>query len=206
MKTKILIASGNKHKIRKIKDMFATEDIDIQSMDEAGLKIEVDENGESFEENAIIKAVEVSKEFEGLVVATDGGMIIPSLEGWNALYTRRFAGKDVNDFQRMDKILELMADKQGEARTMQWKESIAVAKGGQCLFSLTVDGVSGVMSQSYDRSKYREGIWLCSLWEFPQYSNKNFFDLNDPEVADAERSWTMLGKGLVAYLADHDLL
>lgn len=186
--------------------MFQGTDVDIQSMDESGISVDVDENGETFEENAIIKALEVSKTTKALVVATDGGMIIPSLEGWNALFTRRFAGKDVDDFQRMDKILELMADKQGDDRAMQWKESIAVVRNGQNLFSLTVDGVSGIMSDTYDRNKYREGIWLCSLWEFPQYGDKNFFDLNEAEVKDAERSWTTLGKGLVAYLNDHELL
>lgn len=202
----VLIASGNKHKISKIKDMFKSTGVKIKSLDEAGIELDVQENGATFEENAVIKAVETSKHHDGLVVATDGGMTIPALEGWNSLFTRRFAGKDVDDFQRMDKILELMKGKAGAQRQMQWKESIAVAKQGECLFSMTVDGICGVMDTKYDKQKYREGIWLCSLWLFPEFDNKNFFDLSETEVAEAEKSWTQLGKGLIAYLQNHELL
>lgn len=186
--------------------MFKSTGVTIKSLDESGIELDVEENGATFEENAVIKAVETSRHHDGLVVATDGGMTIPALEGWNSLFTRRFAGKNVDDFQRMDKILELMKDKKGSKREMQWKESIAVAKQGECLFSMTVDGISGVMDTKYDKKKYREGIWLCSLWLFPEFENKNFFDLTEEEVATAEKSWAQLGEGLIAYLKDHDFL
>jgi inosine/xanthosine triphosphate pyrophosphatase family protein len=200
---KILVATQNPHKIQKISAMFSDCDATIETPDKLPLNIEIDENGNSFEENAVIKAVEYAKHYDGLVVATDGGMIIPGLEDWDPLHTRRFAGPDATDKDRISELLRRMKGKTGDERQMKWCEAIAIAKAGKKLFSIQAPGAEGVMSDIFDEKNYRAGIWVCSIWEFPQFDNKNFFELSDKEVEAAEVSWSRLGNALRAYLKDN---
>lgn len=191
MKT-ILIATSNKHKKDKLRWIVEDYFQDIKYPDNLEAKIDVVENGSTFKENAQIKAKEYSKVFGGYVIATDGGVLIPAIRDvWNGLHTKRFAGSDVDDFFRIKKLLEIMKDKKGDERKMTWNEAIAVAKGGEILFSKQVEGITGLLQEEFDSSKYQEGIWVCSVWHFPQF-NKNFFDLNEKERQEVEISWKLL--------------
>ncbi|MDP2860961.1 MAG: non-canonical purine NTP pyrophosphatase [bacterium] len=192
MNNKILIATGNKHKKEKlawiVKDYFRR----IDYPDSLGLNISVNENGNSFRENAEIKAKEYSLCYKGFVTATDGGVIIPVLgDNWNPLRTKRFAGENIDDFERIRLLLELMKDKKGDDRIMTWNEALAIAKNGKILFSCQAEGVKGLLEENFNKKKYKPGIWVCSVWFFPQYK-KNFFDLSDEEVKQVEISWKRL--------------
>ena len=176
---------------------YTPEDID---------EIDIDENEDSFERNATLKAREYSKNFDGLVVATDGGVLIPAIPQWNPLYTRRFAGADATDEDRVELVLDMMRDKSDGDRRMYWQEAIALCKDGERLFSVAVDGIEGVMGHHFDPLKYKPGIWLCSIWEFPQFEGKNFFDLDKDQQLQVEISWTKLGSVLHEYLATYKLL
>jgi XTP/dITP diphosphohydrolase len=192
MLNKILLATGNRHKKEKlswiVKDLFSK----IDDPESIGLDLDVDENGETFEENAIKKAVEFSNHYDEFVIATDGGVIIPSLKGkWDPLKTKRFVSDDATDFERIEQLLKLLEGKTGEERTMKWVEAIAIAKSGKLLFSKQVDGIRGVAQTHYDLQKYKEGIWVCSIWFFPQFK-KNFFDLSPAEMRETEISWSRL--------------
>ena len=204
MKTNtLLIATGNPHKIRKISEMFAGQKVQIQTPEQAGVVLEIDEDKITFEENATLKAVEYSKLYGGVVIATDGGMTIPSLEDWDSLRTKRFAGELATDEERIAQLLVRMANKKGSERRMVWREAIALAKGGKKLFSIEVQGAEGMMAASFNPKYYRPGIWVCSIWEFPQFSSKNFFELSDDEVKAAEISWGRLGDALGIYLSEN---
>ena len=207
MSQKILIATTNHHKIEKIKQMFDGNDtlFEFYDLDDVK-KIDVEETEDSFEKNAILKAREHSKHFKGLVITTDGGVVIPSLPTWDPLYTRRFAGDHASDHDRIAKMLDMMRDKKDAERRMYWQEAIALCKNGKRLFSMTVQGIDGVMGRRYDPAKYKSGIWLCSIWEFPQFDGKNFFDLSEAEQKEAEISWTRLGNALYEYLVEHKLI
>ncbi len=160
--------------------------------EDIGVDIKIEETGETFEENAVIKAIEYSKHYNGFVIATDGGIIIPALGTvWNSLQTRRFAGKKATDFERIKKLLELMKGKSGDKRKASWNEAIAIARKGRLLFSKQVEGIEGILQNDFDEKKYKEGIWLCSIWFFPQFG-KNFFDLSKDEVDEVEISWRKL--------------
>ncbi len=205
MRNKILIATNNPHKVKKITSMLVgLDNVLIETPALAGLDMDIDESGDTFESNAVLKAVEYSRRYDGLVIATDGGMNIPYLADWVAIRTKRFAGDRATDQDRIRQVLSRMHNKTGKERQMAWREAIAVAKNGRKLFSIEVPGAEGLMSTNYDPKKYRAGIWLCSIWEFPQFGNKNFFDLTEDEVAEVEISWLRLGKALSKYLAEND--
>ncbi len=197
----ILLATENPHKIRKLSHIVRGYFQPVRLQD-TSLSRDIEEHGGTFEEIATKKAVTFSKRFGGYAIATDGGIDIPALgKGWNRLLTRRFVGRpDATDFDRLDTILELMQDKRGTDRRMVWREAAAIARNGKRLFSLEVEGSQGVMQKSYDPKKYRAGIWLCSLWYYPQFK-KNFFDLSDAELAKGEVSWARLEKVIRKFLS-----
>jgi len=163
----------------------------------------VEENSDTFEGNARIKALAVAKKNNSYAIATDGGVLIPSLgSDWNGLLTRRFAGcEDADDFRRMDCLLEMMKDKKGEDRTIVWKEAIAIAGPEGIIFSVEVDGDTGVLQETYNPKQYKEGIWLCTLWAYPQFGGRNFFDLNEEEKKYGEISWWKLREKAREFLA-----
>ena len=66
--TKIIFATGNEGKMREIRDIMADLDVELLSMKEAGIKLDIVEDGKTFEENALIKAGAVAKEAPGAIV------------------------------------------------------------------------------------------------------------------------------------------
>lgn len=193
---KIFLASENPHKQKKLKWILQKffEQIEIPNK-----PLNIEEVGGSFEEIAKKKAVEVSKTYDGFVIATDAGMEIPNLKNWNGLLTKRFVGKgSVSDFDRMDALLEMAKDLRD--RRMSWLEAAAIARKGKIVFSVTVEGAKGILQTEYDRRKYKKGIWLCSLWYFPTY-RKNFFDLKPREVDFAEVSWFRLKREIEKFFS-----
>ena len=189
----ILIASKNPHKIEKLNDIVSPYFEQIKTLQDLTIIDEPREDGDSFEEIARGKAKYFSLQYPEFIIATDGGMIIPALDNWNPLYTRRFLNNldksNKTDFQRIDELLEKAVNLKDEDRYMQWKEAVAIAKNGQILFSIEVEGGYGILQTEYNKTKYKPGIWLCSLWSHPQFGNKNFFDLSPEEIKESEISW-----------------
>jgi len=193
MKEKIIIASSNPHKIEKLS--WIVEGL-FKKIEKLKKKVEINENGSTFKANAEIKARIVSKLYKNYAIATDGGVLIPSLgNNWNEILTRRFLGeKNITDKDRIEGLLELMKDKVGSQRKIIWKEAIAIANKGRVVYSTEVRGDWGILQTSYNPKQYKKGIWVCTLWSYPQFGGRNFFDLTEEEKKYGERSWWKLRK------------
>lgn len=115
---KIILASNNKNKIREIKQILKDFKVEIISLKEAGINIEVEENGNTFIENAYIKAKAIYdlKKGEYMVLADDSGLEVDVLNGEPGVYSARFAGEHGNDKKNNEKLLSLLKDKKGEDR------------------------------------------------------------------------------------------
>jgi hypothetical protein len=85
-----------------------------------------------------------------------------------------------------------MKDKRGDERKIMWREAIALAYNGKLLFSTEVDGDEGIIQDTYNPEQYAPGIWQCTLTCYPQFNNKNFFELTDVEREYSEISWHRL--------------
>ena len=105
---KIIIGSNNKGKIKELKDILNNDNYDIISMKDAGLNIEVEEDGETFEENAYKKASEVFKITGEATLADDSGLCVEALNGEPGVFSARYAGEDANDDDRINKLLKNM--------------------------------------------------------------------------------------------------
>jgi len=198
----IILATNNPHKKKMLSYVVEGFFDEIREQDS---KIEVDETENSFQGNAELKAIALSKLHHTYAVATDGGILIPSLgTNWNGLLTRRFLGKEnVDDWDRVEGLLALMKDKEGADRDMFWHEAIALAYNGKLLFSQEVEGDHSRVQKTYSRDQYAPGIWLCTVTEYPMFSNKNFFELTDKEREYAEISWHRLREVTQKYLHEH---
>ncbi len=91
---KIVVASGNKDKIKEIREMLP--EYDIVSCKEAGFFGEIEENGKSFYENALIKAKTVSNALNLPVLADDSGICVEALGGAPGIYSARYAGDGID--------------------------------------------------------------------------------------------------------------
>lgn len=105
-KRKIVVASGNAHKIEEIADILCG--YEIISMKDAGFCGDIVENGKSFRENAFIKAKAVSDALNVTALADDSGLCVDFLGGAPGIYSSRFSGGDDAENRRL--LLKRMAD------------------------------------------------------------------------------------------------
>ena len=94
--TKIILASNNKGKIKEVKEICKDMPVEIVSMKEAGIDIDIEENGTTFEENALIKAEAVMKLTGELTIADDSGLEVDYLNKEPGVYSARYMGHDTS--------------------------------------------------------------------------------------------------------------
>ena len=105
---KIIFATGNQGKVREIKEIMADVDAEIIPMKEYGIDIDVDETGETFEENAILKACAIAEESGLLTLADDSGLEIDYLNKEPGIHSARFLGHDTSYDIKNRKILDML--------------------------------------------------------------------------------------------------
>ncbi|MDK2991082.1 MAG: XTP/dITP diphosphohydrolase [Clostridiales bacterium] len=106
----IIIASNNRGKIAEIKHILTPLGVNICSMQEKGIYVAVEEDGNSFQENAIKKAMTVCKVANEWTLADDSGLIVQALGGRPGIYSARFAGLNASDEDNRRKLLDMMRD------------------------------------------------------------------------------------------------
>ena len=116
----IVLASGNKHKIKEIQEMFSqnekTKYYKVIPMSEVGFDEDIEETGKTFEDNAKIKANAIvdylkRKGYDYSVMSDDSGLCVDALDGGPGVYSARYAGEPVNYQANRDKLLSELKDK-----------------------------------------------------------------------------------------------
>lgn len=119
---KIVLASRNAHKIAELRDLLTTltgKELEILSLDDIGYTGEIEENGNSFEENALIKAgVPASLGYIG--IADDSGLAVDALDGAPGIYSARYAGEPCDNARNNEKLLESLKNVPKEERTAKF--------------------------------------------------------------------------------------
>jgi XTP/dITP diphosphohydrolase len=103
---KILFASQNIGKVKEVVQILNGLDIEIISLADMNEQIEITEDGESFEANALIKAKQVYNKFKLPTIADDSGLVVDQLNGAPGIYSARYAGEDGNDKANNKKLLD----------------------------------------------------------------------------------------------------
>jgi XTP/dITP diphosphohydrolase len=125
---KIIAATHNKDKIREIRQILADAGVCIVSMSEAGLDaLDVEENGSTFEENATLKAEEVTRLTGIAALADDSGLCVDALAGAPGIYSARYAGPEADTRANNAKLLEAMRDVPEAERTGRYVSAVALA-------------------------------------------------------------------------------
>lgn len=116
---KIVVATNNEGKLKEIKEIL--KEYELVSLKEIKCKIEVEEDKETFEGNALKKAKEVFEKTNMPCIADDSGLCINVFEGWPGVNTARFLGEGATQKQKNDAILEKMSKFKGEERKAKVK-------------------------------------------------------------------------------------
>ncbi len=130
---RLVIASNNAHKVREIKEILGGY-FDIYSQREAGIDLDVVEDGDTFEINAMKKAEETLQaagpDFDA-ALADDSGLIVDALHGAPGVYSARYAGEEHDDEANNDKLLRDMLGVPDEKRICRFASAIALARRGR---------------------------------------------------------------------------
>ena len=92
----MIFATTNQGKIKEIKEILGNINEDIVSLKEAGIDVDIVENGKTFEENAIIKAKTIMEMTGQMVLADDSGLEVDAMDKQPGIYSARFMGKDTS--------------------------------------------------------------------------------------------------------------
>lgn len=99
---RVIIASNNKNKIYEFKKILNLENVEFLSLNDIGFHDEIDETGETFEENALIKAKEISKKFNAITISDDSGIEVEALNWAPGVHSKRFSETcDDNDNNKL---------------------------------------------------------------------------------------------------------
>ena len=127
----IIIATKNKGKAKEFKQFFAPHCIDAISLLEISEEIkDIDETGNTFAENAMIKAEEMRDLLQQPILADDSGLEIDALDGRPGIYSARYAGEEKNDQANIDKVLDDLRMVSFTKRTARFVCVLAVARPG----------------------------------------------------------------------------
>lgn len=134
----LLLATRNSHKTREFAEILGA-DFSVRDLADAVELPAVEETGLTFEANAILKAVEASKHFPGLVVADDSGLEVDALDGAPGIYSARYAGENATGAASVAKLLVELAECEPGLFSARFRCSLALAQEGTLLE--TFDGV-----------------------------------------------------------------
>ena len=131
---RLLFASRNAHKTREIQQILGPE-FEVRDLSAYPKISETVESGESFEENAKLKAIAVSKKMPGLVIADDSGLEVEVLDGAPGTYSARYAGAKATDKENIDRLLEEVTriGAKRDQRRARFRCVLALGRNGQML-------------------------------------------------------------------------
>ncbi len=136
---KILLATSNKHKVIELKELL--KEFEIYAFDEILTTFEIEENGNSFKENALIKAravfnaLDENQKNEFIVLSDDSGICVDVLGGKPGIYSARFSGKG-DDKSNRDELVKQMRVLGFEKSKVHYVAAIALVSlevNGQCM-------------------------------------------------------------------------
>lgn len=105
---KAVLASKNEKKLRELQDILQKQGVEVILQSQAGVDIEVEETGATFEENAILKAEAVRDQTGMIAISDDSGLMVDALGGAPGVYSARYGGEGLHDTERWKLLLRNM--------------------------------------------------------------------------------------------------
>lgn len=123
----VVIATNNSGKAKEFEQLFSKKGYAVQTLKDFPEIEEVEETGETFAENALLKAETVSKELNSIVLADDSGLKVDILAGQPGVYSARYAGEEKDDAANNAKLLSELSELPEEERTAKFHCTLALA-------------------------------------------------------------------------------
>ncbi|MBE6878522.1 MAG: XTP/dITP diphosphatase [Ruminococcaceae bacterium] len=120
------VATNNQKKLKEIQRILDSFGITAKTLKELGINIEIEENGTTFEENAVIKAKAIAEIANLPTISDDSGLEVDALGGAPGVYTARFAGEHATDDENIDKLLAELDGVEKEKRTARFVSAVCL--------------------------------------------------------------------------------
>jgi len=171
----LIVATRNAHKTREIEQILGSA-LAVRDLTAHPEISEITESGTSFEENAKLKAIAVSRKLPGLVIADDSGLEVEALGGAPGIHSARYAGTNASDTERIAKLLSRVAnvEEKSNQRRARFRCVLAVARDGQVL--ATLEGV--VEGKIAERPRGSHGFGYDPIF-IPNGFEETFAELPD---------------------------
>jgi XTP/dITP diphosphohydrolase len=170
----LVIATRNPGKTAEIRDLLADFPIHIKNLEEFGPIPPVEEDGETFDDNAYKKASFVSKVLGLPALADDSGLVVEALGGAPGVYSARYAGDNATDEQRFTKLLEEMKGQTNRKAAFECVISIAVPPGPALTYEARCEGLIA------EKPVGKNGFGYDPVFYYPPF-NKTFGQLTREE-------------------------
>ena len=170
----IIVATNNQGKVREIKNILAPHNVMSQS--EIGIDIDVEETGETFVENAFLKARALKSHTQCAIIADDSGLMVDYLNGEPGVYSARYAGDNTTPLQGIEKLLKNLDGVPFEGRSAHFVSVIALIMpdGTEYSFEGRCDGyITNIL-------KGENGFGFDPVFYYPPL-DKTYAELSDNE-------------------------
>lgn len=168
---KIIFATGNADKMREIQMIMADLGMEIQSMKEAGIDVDIIEDGKTFEENALKKALAIAQEVkksgkQAIVLADDSGLEIDYLNKEPGIYSARYMGENTSYTVKNTNLIKRLEGVPDEKRTARFVCVIAAVfpDNRQFTAKATIEGRIGY------EEKGENGFGYDPIFYLPEYA------------------------------------
>lgn len=162
MQKKIIFATGNAEKMKEIKMILSDLDIELLSMKEAGINVDIVEDGNSFEENAIIKAKTIMELTGEITLADDSGLEVDYINKEPGIYSARYMGEDTSYNIKNQSIIDRLEGVEGKNRSARFVCVIAAAfpDGSIETTSGTIEGLIGYKEEGDNGFGYDPIVYI----------------------------------------------
>lgn len=165
MNRQLVIATKNKKKLHELRRYLKTVKADVISLESFNKPPNVREDGDTFQKNAVKKAVKISKFVKGLAIADDSGLSVDALGGDPGVRSARFAGPGKNDIDNNIKVLKLLEGVPLEKRTARFVCAVAIADNGRVV-KVIEENCKGLIAFEM---KGRHGFGYDPMFLIPKY-------------------------------------
>jgi XTP/dITP diphosphohydrolase len=176
MGKRIIFATGNAGKVKEIRMIMADTGMEVVSMKDAGIKVDIEENGTSYEENALIKARAVAAFTKDIVMSDDSGLEVDALGKEPGIHSARYLGEDTPYSIKNADIINRLKDVPGEERTARFVCAIAAVfpDGHEITTRAAIEGRIGY------EEKGENGFGYDPIFYVPQFG-KTTAELSEEE-------------------------
>ena len=201
MTKKIVFATGNVGKVKEIRMILADLGMEVLSMKEAGIRLDIEEDGTTYEENALIKARAVAAHTDAIVMADDSGLEVDALNKEPGVYSARYLGEDTPYSIKNAEIIKRLEGLEGEQRSARFVCAIAAVfpDKSEVTTRATIEGQIGF------EEKGTNGFGYDPIFYVPEFG-KTTAELTEEEknqVSHRGKGLELMKKELMRYEESH---